>query len=85
MAENVVYVTKGAGAEILKYTAERFKKFEKNILASGYRIATEAELLKKFNVTPVVEEIKPKKKKLTEAETLETSNETLETSTDAEV
>lgn len=37
----------GRGA-IYAYTESRYKKFEANILASGFRVATKEEILKKY-------------------------------------
>ena len=53
--QEVVYVTKGLGSTILPYTKERFEKFKENLTASGWRLATEKELAKKFNVAAVEE------------------------------
>lgn len=42
-----VILANGRGA-IYTYTESRYKKFEANILASGFRVATKEEILKKY-------------------------------------
>lgn len=51
--EEVVFVIKVTGqGGLLKYTKSRYDKFEKNIKASGYRIASRNEIEKYYDVHP---------------------------------
>lgn len=75
---NVVWIQKGNGP-ICKYAEDRFKKFEANILKSGYRVLTLSEINKYLDskglemIEVVAEE--PKEEFAEETQPLEENNE----------
>ena len=56
VTEAIVHVIKADGkGAIYNYTESRYKKFEANILASGFRLATIAEIQKRHPGHEIVE------------------------------
>ena len=61
MASELTWITANNGATVLGYTKEKYTKNEKNLLVSGYRVATKEEVkahLENANYAPKADEVK---------------------------